>query len=159
MYRVLTSVSVILLLAAAPAFAQQGTTPDGRPMDPAGIQNKTPDGRPINPEGISSMKFTAQEEKAWFDKPVYSSDGTKIGNVAAFARGTDNSISEMHADIGGFLGSGRDSRPSDAGPVQAPRRPCRRGRDRGASQGSAESDEVAFAVWGVERAWLPAQPA
>ena len=106
MYRVLTSVSVILMLAAAPAIAQQGTTPDGRPMDPAGIQNKTPDGRPMNPEGIANMKLTAQEEKAWFDKPVYSSDGTKIGNVAAFARGTDSSISEMHADIGGFLGLG-----------------------------------------------------
>lgn len=106
MHRVLASASVILLLAVAPAFAQQGTTPDGRPMDPTGIQNKTPDGRPINPEGISSMKFTAEEEKAWFDKPVYSSDGTKIGNVAAFARGTDNSISELHADIGGFLGLG-----------------------------------------------------
>jgi hypothetical protein len=106
MNRVLTSVSFILMLSAAPAFAQQGTTPDGRPMDPAGIQNKTPDGRPINPEGIANMTLTAQEEKTWFDKPVYSSDGTKIGNVAAFARGTDNSISEMHADIGGFLGLG-----------------------------------------------------
>ena len=75
-------------------------------MDPAGIQNKTPDGRPINPEGITSMKFTAQEEKAWIGKPVYSSDGTKLGEVAAFARGTDNAVSEMHADFGGFLGLG-----------------------------------------------------
>jgi hypothetical protein len=106
MNRVFTNVSFILLLSAAPAFAQQGTTPDGRPMDPAGIQLKTPDGRPINPEGIASMTLTAQEEKAWIDKPVYSSDGKKIGEVAAFARGTNNAVSEMHADIGGFLGLG-----------------------------------------------------
>ena len=100
MNRVLTSVSVVLMLAAAPAVAQQGTTPDGRPMDPTGIQNKTPEARPMN------LMLSAQEELAWIDKPVYSSDGKKIGEVAAFARGTDNSVSEMHADIGGFLGLG-----------------------------------------------------
>jgi hypothetical protein len=29
-----------------------------------------------------------------------------LGDVAAFARGTDNSVTEMHLDIGGFLGFG-----------------------------------------------------
>ncbi len=35
-----------------PEGIQQGKTPDGRPIDPAGIQGKTPDGRPIDPEGM-----------------------------------------------------------------------------------------------------------
>ena len=106
MRRILTSASLVLLLGATPAFAQQGTSPDGRPIDPAGIQNKTPDGRPMDPAGISNMSMTAQETQAWVGKPVYSSDGKKIGSVVAFARGSDDKVSEMHADIGGFLGMG-----------------------------------------------------
>ena len=106
MQRILTSASLILMLGAVPAFAQQGKSPDGRPIDPAGIQNKTPDGRPIDPAGISNMSMTAQETQAWVGKPVYSSDGKKIGEVVAVARGSDDKVSEMHADIGGFLGMG-----------------------------------------------------
>ena len=37
---------------------------------------------------------------------VHSSDGKKISDVAAFARGTDNSVTEMPAGIGGFSGLG-----------------------------------------------------
>ena len=50
--------------------------------------------------------LTADAAKLWIGKPVYSSDDKKIGEVAAFARGTDNTVNEMHADIGGFLGMG-----------------------------------------------------
>jgi hypothetical protein len=53
-----------------------------------------------------SISLTEQEAKGWIDKPVYSSDGKKLGEVAAFQRGGDNTISEMDADIGGFLGIG-----------------------------------------------------
>lgn len=52
------------------------------------------------------LKLTADEAKSWVDKPVYSSDTTKLGEVAGFTRGTDNSVNEMQADIGGFLGMG-----------------------------------------------------
>ena len=52
------------------------------------------------------LKLTADEAKAWMDKPVYSSDTTKLGEVAGFTRGTDNTVNEMQADIGGFLGMG-----------------------------------------------------
>ncbi len=37
---------------------------------------------------------------------VYSSDGTNLGEVAAFARDSSGNITEMHADVGGFLGMG-----------------------------------------------------
>ena len=121
MHRILTGVSLILMFGTAPVFAQQGKSPDGRPIDPAGIQGKTPDGRPIDPSGIqgnkpdgapiapaahASMILTEAQALAWIAKPVYSSDGQKIGNVAAFARATDGKVNEMHADIGGFLGLG-----------------------------------------------------
>ena len=52
------------------------------------------------------MALTEQEARAWVDKPVYSSDGTKLGQVAAFLRTADNKVSELQADIGGFLGIG-----------------------------------------------------
>ncbi len=51
--------------------------------------------------------ITEQEAKAWVGKQVYSSDGKNIGEVAAIQRGADNKISELRADIGGFLGLGQ----------------------------------------------------
>jgi hypothetical protein len=51
--------------------------------------------------------LTEEQAKAWIGKPVHSSDGSKIGEVAAITRGSDNTITEMHADIGGFLGIGK----------------------------------------------------
>jgi hypothetical protein len=51
--------------------------------------------------------ITEQEAKNWVDKPVYSSDGKKLGEVAAIIRTADNKITELRADIGGFLGLGQ----------------------------------------------------
>jgi len=47
------------------------------------------------------------EAQAWVGKPVYSSDGKKLGEVASFERSADSKVTEMHADIGGFLGLGQ----------------------------------------------------
>ena len=54
----------------------------------------------------AGLMLTEQEARAWADKPVYSSDGKKLGEVAAFLRSADNKVTELHADIGGFLGMG-----------------------------------------------------
>jgi hypothetical protein len=54
-----------------------------------------------------NLVLTEAQAQEWVGKPIYSSDGNKIGDVAAFARGTDNIVTEMHADIGGFLGLGQ----------------------------------------------------
>ena len=51
--------------------------------------------------------ITDQEAKAWVGKPVYSNDGKKLGEVAAILRTADNKITELRADIGGFLGIGQ----------------------------------------------------
>lgn len=53
-----------------------------------------------------SLMLTEEQTKVWIDKTVYSSNGIRIGGVGAIARGTDNAVTEMHADIGGYLGIG-----------------------------------------------------
>ena len=50
--------------------------------------------------------ITEQEAKTWVGRPVYSSDGKKLGEVAAILRTPDNKVTELRADIGGFLGIG-----------------------------------------------------
>jgi hypothetical protein len=61
---------------------------------------------PAMAEGGNNASLTAQEAQAWVGKPVYSSDGKKLGEVAAIQRTEDNKITELRADIGGFLGLG-----------------------------------------------------
>ena len=52
----------------------------------------------------TSILLTEQEGKTWIDKPIYSSDGVKLGEVVVFQRDAGNKVLGMHADIGGFLG-------------------------------------------------------
>lgn len=88
------SISLATILAAATslsAMAQDATTK----VPPAATA-----------QAVAPLKLTADQAKAWVDKKVYSSDDKNIGEVAAFARGTDNTVTEMHIDIGGFLGMG-----------------------------------------------------
>ena len=53
------------------------------------------------------MRTLTKEAQAWVGKPVYSSDGKNLGEVASFELSADNNITEMHANIGGFLGLGQ----------------------------------------------------
>ena len=86
------SVSIAAILAAA--FAFPATAQDVKSAPAAAVQ------------AIEPLKLTGVQAMAWIDKNVYSSDDQKIGEIAAFARGADNTVSEMHIDIGGFLGIG-----------------------------------------------------
>lgn len=121
MLKLLSSASVIALLAIAPAAAQ--TTPPAT-TPPAATQDKSSTTMPsVTPEKsaepssqsgtqptaqdqATAITLTEQQAKDWIDKPVYSSDGKEIGEVAEFLRGTDNKVSALHADLGGFLGMG-----------------------------------------------------
>ena len=94
MFRTLSIATVLAATIALPAIAQTTTVQPSTPPVVAAMPTTAP------------LMLTAEEAKRWIDKPVYSSDGIKIGEVAAFARGTDNTVNEMHADIGGFLGMG-----------------------------------------------------
>jgi hypothetical protein len=104
------SLSLATVLAAAitlPAYAQD--TPAKAPVAPSAT---TAPATGVPAAGVTTapkaagMMLTAQEALAWVDKPVYSSDGKKLGEVVAFLRSADNTVNEMHADIGGFLGIG-----------------------------------------------------
>lgn len=90
--RALTLAAVLATAAALPAIAEDAPV---KSSPPAAAQTDT-----------TGLMLTAEQEKTWIGKPVYSSDEKKIGEVVAFARGADNKVTEMHAGIGGFLGLG-----------------------------------------------------
>lgn len=97
---------------ALPAAKAMGeATPSMKPDDalsgqadskaPAGAVNAAAPAAPG-----AAIHLTSQEADLWIDKPVYSSDGKKLGEVVSFQRSADNAVTEMQADIGGFLGLG-----------------------------------------------------
>ena len=91
MMRALSLATIVAAAVALPAIAQdsKGIAPPAATAKPA-----------------PAMMLTAAEAQAWVGKPIYSSDEKKIGSIVAFARGSDNVVKEVHADIGGFLGLG-----------------------------------------------------
>ncbi len=111
-----SSVAASLLMTSA-AWSQTTTTPT--PATPAPSQ-KMDVAPPVNSEAKSPLSSTTttgtpksgtvalsdEQAKAWVDKAVYSSDNKNLGEVAALARDSSGQISELHADIGGFLGIG-----------------------------------------------------
>jgi hypothetical protein len=54
----------------------------------------------------STFIVTEDAAKEWIGRPVYSSDDKRLGEIAALQRGPDDKVSELSADIGGFLGFG-----------------------------------------------------
>ncbi len=50
--------------------------------------------------------MTEAEAQQWVDKAVYSSEDGNLGAVAAIQRDASGKVTELHADIGGFLGIG-----------------------------------------------------
>lgn len=127
MYKLLSSASVLAILTVAPALAQ--TTPPATSQDksPSMTQGQTPStpstGQSSStpsmtqdksatspsasqPSTTTAMTMTEDEAKKWVDKSVYSSDGQELGEVAEIKRSSDNKVTELHADIGGFLGMG-----------------------------------------------------
>ena len=89
--RKLTLATALAAAIALPAIAQDVKAP--APATGAAYAEKG-----------SGLALTEQEAQAWVGKPVYSSDGK---NIAGFERSADNMVTEMHADIGGFLGLGQ----------------------------------------------------
>jgi sporulation protein YlmC with PRC-barrel domain len=49
---------------------------------------------------------TADEAKGWVGRPVYSSDGKKVGEVIEIKHDPDTKITEAYIDTGTFLGMG-----------------------------------------------------
>jgi hypothetical protein len=100
----LRTLSLATAFASAIAFAAMAqdtkTTPPAGAVTTPGITAAPT----AAPSIATAMVLTEQEGKAWIDKPIYSSDGLKLGEVVVFQRDASNKVLGMHADIGGFLG-------------------------------------------------------
>lgn len=94
MIRTLTLAAAIAGALSLPVSAQSTSVPADVPAVAA-----------IAPAD-AAIVLTADQAKDWVGKTVYSSNGKNVGEVAAFARGSDDKVNEMHIDIGGFLGMG-----------------------------------------------------
>lgn len=105
----LVPLAAALTISAATAFAQ--TTPAPTTPTPAPSQTSPPATKPVpTVPATPSQKeetMTQAQAKAWVDKAVYSSDGSKLGTVSEIRLDSSGKISELDADIGGFLGIGQ----------------------------------------------------
>lgn len=127
-------ISIALALMATPALAQTSTqtdTPPSTTPPAAGAPSSTgsgstdkdmPSSKSPSPSAAPSVSppartttdldsakkpmLTNEEAKAWVDKVVYSSDEKNVGEVVALQRDAAGHVTELHADIGGFLGLG-----------------------------------------------------
>jgi hypothetical protein len=116
MIRNLAMTAVLATAIAHPALAQTTVEPVAPAISATEAPTTTVPGTPMTPatapqatevEAMPGMMLTQQEAEDWIGKSVYSRDGENLGDVAAFKRSDDNSVTEMHADIGGFLGFGQ----------------------------------------------------
>lgn len=88
-----------MILASTAAFAQTTTTTPPAATTPAPSVTTTA------PPATAPVLTDAQAN-AWINKTVYSSDAKNVGEVSAVQRGASRKVTELHADIGGFLGLG-----------------------------------------------------
>ena len=115
MIRTLSLTAVLAAAIALPALAEDAKTN----VEPSAGPTSTMSEKSSPAATTAAISMNEQEALTWIDKPVYSSDGKKIGKVAAVQRGPDNKVIGMHADIGGFLGFGESPRQPNARAVQA----------------------------------------
>ena len=101
MIRTLALATAFVSVVALSAMAQDTKTiPTPGTVTTPGITTAPTSAPPVT----AAMVLTEQEGKSWIDKPIYSSDGQKLGEVVVFQRDAGNKVLGMHADIGGFLG-------------------------------------------------------
>ncbi|MBS0241145.1 MAG: PRC-barrel domain-containing protein [Proteobacteria bacterium] len=106
MRKTLPAAAAILFLASTAAFAQTTapttTTPHATTPAPSATKPSTSTSLP----GGTLASMTDAEAKAWVGKNIYSSDNKHIGDVAAIKRDSTGKVTEIEADVGGFLGLG-----------------------------------------------------
>ena len=97
---------------AMPANAQNTTVKPDEPAvtapstDTTAAPSATTTAPSSSTAAATSPMMNDEEAKAWVNKTVYSSDGQNLGEVAEILRDNNGHITELHADIGGFLGLG-----------------------------------------------------
>jgi hypothetical protein len=109
MKSLLTAAGAALLLATS-AHAQTTTpAPTDTPAAPGAAMPapSSPSATdPASPSANPSLTLNDAEANKWLNKTVYSSDDKNVGEVAQIARDAGGKVTELHADIGGFLGLG-----------------------------------------------------
>jgi hypothetical protein len=105
MIRTFTLAAALSSALAVAAFAADATVvaPDAAPAVAATVPAPSP---AVVAQTNPSMILSVPDGLAWANKPVYSLDGSNLGKVVDFQRGTDNGVISMHADVGGFWGFG-----------------------------------------------------
>jgi len=107
MYKLAPLSLALALAGSTAAFAQTPVPPATSPSTtpPTATERANPPMPEVTKDG-ENLNLTDAEAKAWVDKVVYSSDGKNLGEVAAFAHDGSGKVTELHADIGGFMGLG-----------------------------------------------------
>jgi len=92
------------LFATSAAFAQTTAPSTTPPSTPPAATAPSVQPSPATP---ATPTLTEAEAKELIDATVVSSDDDNVGEVAAIQRDSDGKVTELHADIGGFLGIGQ----------------------------------------------------
>ena len=112
----LPALTALSLTVAGAALAQTSTSPSTTPSTPPAATvppsattpstSTSPAAKSAATHDGASLTLTDEQAKQWISKKVYSSDNKNLGEVASFTRDSSGKVSEMQADIGGFLGIG-----------------------------------------------------
>ncbi len=107
MKRLLISITTACSLGlSGAALAQQPPAPSSPAPKVENVPSPTPTIIPPSTVPGAAPVLTDDQANDWIDKAVYSTDGTKLGDVAKFVRDASGRVIELQADIGGFLGFG-----------------------------------------------------
>ena len=113
-----TSVIIASLMLSTAAIAQEAPAPTTPPAatDTAPAPSTAPAEIPASPapselpstsaDNSAAPVLSDEQAAALKNKVVWSSDQKNIGEVADVVRDSSGRVTEMHADIGGFLGFG-----------------------------------------------------
>ena len=101
----------VLVLAASAANAQTppSTAPSGTPSNTpaqAAAPSPAPAAAPSATTALGAPTLTDEQAETWVGKTIYSSDQKNMCEVVSFQRDSSGKVTEMQADIGGFLGFG-----------------------------------------------------
>lgn len=110
MSKLLTTIFAASLMTSAAAVAQPAPSrPDTTSPAPIESPRST---RPDSPQSTTPLRqsqsaaLSDTQAKAWEKKDIYSADGKKVGDVHKIMRDSSGMVTELQADVGGFLGIG-----------------------------------------------------
>lgn len=90
-----------------PAATEPAPSPSTAPVEiPAAKPVPEPAAMPTTTSDSTSPVMSDEQASALKNKVVWSSDQKNIGEVADVVRDNSGRVTELHADIGGFLGFG-----------------------------------------------------